>query len=381
MKQNRKQFLFLTLAISAVFVLVMVLLFVVIPDASTSQVENRSLQTAPTLSLSRVISGDFTEDFEDYVEDQFPFRTTWIRVKTTLDRVMGQKESNGIYLASDGYLIQSFTEADEATYAVTLSALSSFAKNHSDLTQYMLVAPTAVTTLSDHLPYGTDDGAEAAYLAQLEADVAALGITVVDVQAALEAAAETEQIYYRTDHHWTTDGAYAAYCVLAAAADLSGAEVSYQRLLVSDSFSGTLTASSGFRMSETDPIYIYLPESDVPVYNVYYADEDYTSASFYWVENLEVRNQYTIFFNENHALVEIETNADTGRVLLVLKDSYANCFLPFLMPDYDKILVVDPRYYAEDLESLIALQGVTEVLYLYNATSLATDSYLAATIS
>ncbi len=380
MKENRRLFLRLTALLVAIIILVLDIIFLVSKDKTSSEVENRTLQTMPTLSWSRVVSGDYTEDFESYVEDQFPFRTGWIKLKTAVDRLMGKRESNGIFLASDGYLIQNFTDPDEEDYQATLSALTAFSAAHTDLNHYLLVAPTALTVLEDKLPGGAVTGDEAGYLDRLAQDVARTGITMVDVREALTTAAETQQVYYRTDHHWTTDGAYAAYLVLAETAGLSGADTEYQRLLMSDSFSGTLTASSGFRMSETDEIYVYLPVEETVDYLVYYPNEDVTSASFYWTEDLEQRNQYTLFFHENHGEVDIETNAETGRVLLVLKDSYANCFVPFLAQDFDKIIMIDPRYYTGSLEQVLNLEGVTDVLYLYNADSLASDHYLQETL-
>lgn len=377
MKKNRKLFLRLTALAIAAVILVLDLIFLITPDRKTSQVENRSLQTFPGLTWSGLTSGDFMEDFESYVEDQFPFRTGWIKLKTTAARLMGSRESNGIFLASGGYVIQDFTEPEAADYQDTLSALSAFTAAHTGLNQYLLVAPTAITVLKDKLPLGAICGDEAGYLDRLEQDAAAAGLTVIDVRNALTQAVQNgQQVFYRTDHHWTTDGAYAAYLALADTAGLSGSATAYSRLLISDSFQGTLTASSGFRMSETDELYVYVPTDSEVVYCVTYPEDGTTSGTFYFTENLEQRNQYTVFFNENHGEVDIQTSAGTGRTLLVLKDSYANCFVPFLAQDFDKIVMIDPRYYTDDLTSLMNREGFTDVLYLYNATSLAEDSYL-----
>ena len=158
---------------------------------------------------------------------------------------------------------------------------------------------------------------------------------------------------------------------------------SYHRIPVSDSFSGTMTASSGFRMSEKEPIYVYLPEESsesAEKYTVNYVKEAEKTASLYCSEKLNQRNQYEVFLGGNHPLVKICTTSETGRTLLVVKDSYANCFLPFLVEHYDKILVVDPRYYSDSLSGLVNSEQVTDVLYLYNANTLAQDSSLVTVL-
>jgi hypothetical protein len=312
------------------------------------------------------------------VEDQFPFRTAWIQVKSLSDRILGKTESNGIFLAKKGYLIENFTEPDADRYAELIETLDDFVGTHGTLKQYMLIAPTAVNIYADKLPLFAVAGDQDAYLDQLKDDALNAGITFIDVRDAFREATDT-QLFYKTDHHWTTDGAYVAFQQFAEKAGLDISGTSYDRLQVTNSFSGTMTASSGFRMAETENIYVYLPQNGVD-YTVNYVSEAETTASFYDSANLSIRDKYTVFMNGNHPLVKIQTTANSGRTLLVLKDSYANCFVPFLAEYYDKILVVDPRYYYDDLENLITSENVTEVLYLYNANGFAEDTSLVTVI-
>ena len=239
----------------------------------------------------------------------------------------------------------------------------------------MLVAPSAATVCARRLPANAPAGDESGFIDRLYADLAGTPMTFVDVRETLVALDARDQAYYRTDHHWTTAAAHAAYLDFARAAELPGAGTQYDPLLLSDSFSGTLTASSGFRMDETDPLYAWLPRDGMN-YVVSYAGESGRRASVYWTENLKVRDQYTVFFNGNHPMVTIETGAESARTLLMLKDSYANCFAPFLIQDFKKIIMVDPRYFTGDLGVLIDSEGVTDLLFLYNANTLAGDAFL-----
>ena len=375
MKKTRVKYLrMVTYALLAV-VVVLDAAFLIVRDKDYSPMENRNLQLFPNLSWRTVTSGRFESQFDDYVADQFPLRNAWIAVKSTADRLLGRTEANNIFLGKDGYLIQNFTEPDRTNYRETVMTLRDFAVRHANLSMYVLVAPSALTVYADKLPLNAIHGNESAYLDRLRADLADTPYHFVDVRQALLAQKDEAQLYYRTDHHWTTPGAYAAYREFAAAAGLPGAAQAYRAVLLTDGFSGTLTAQSGFRMTETDELYAYLPEGGVS-HVVTYAGDTSRYSSVYWTENLDVRDKYTVFFNGNHPEVKIETGAKSQRVLLVLKDSYANCFVPFLIQDYKKIVMVDPRYFTGDLETEIATEGVTDVLFMYNANTLAVDTSL-----
>lgn len=88
------------------------------------------------------------------------------------------------------------------------------------------------------------------------------------------------------------------------------------------------------------------------------------------------KDQYQVFFGGNHPLVEIHTADNTGRNLLVFKDSYANCLVPFYIPCFDNIYMIDPRYYYDNAAALLTTDGITNVLFLYSQNTFATDRTL-----
>ena len=149
----------------------------------------------------------------------------------------------------------------------------------------------------------------------------------------------------------------------------------YQVYTVSDSFSGTLASTSGYH-GQRDTIEVYDPQGVENDYVVYYADDQERTTTIYDRSCLEEKDQYTVFFGGNHTRVDIETTNKEERCLLVFKDSYANSFMQFLTPYFRKIILVDPRYYYEDVEQLIASEGVTDVLFLYNLNTFLTDTSL-----
>lgn len=150
----------------------------------------------------------------------------------------------------------------------------------------------------------------------------------------------------------------------------------YDSYLVSDSFRGTLSSKSGDN-KPSDQIEVFVPQENMPQYYVYLPDTKESSGSLYVSEKLKEKDQYQVFLGGNHPYVEISTTADTGKNLLIFKDSYANCFVQFLVPYYDKIVVVDPRYYYDNINTAMTSTGITDVLFLYSANTFVQDTTLS----
>lgn len=366
--RKRRSFYRTLFIVMAVLVLLLDVIFFILPDKAESEVENRTLQMFPKLNFTTLTNGKFESLFDNYVADQFPARNAWVRMKSTVDRFAGKTENRGIYLAKDGYLIQDLTLPNEEDYTAKMEEIRGFVSAHPGVSFNALIAPTALSILKDHLPQSAPVTDEDAFFEQVKNDFSGMGVHFIDTREAIKAAAKEDQVYFRTDHHWTTFGAYQAYLQMAEELKLPGKDTVYSRNLITDSFSGTLTASSGFRVRETDPIYVYLPDPEQD-YSVFYVEEGIRASSFYVSENLDVKDQYTVFFNGNHPQVKIESSNSSEKTLLVIKDSYANCFVPFLAGDYKTIIMVDPRYYTGDLNALMESEGVTDVLYLYNIST------------
>ena len=200
------------------FLLSFSLLFILMPDRGFSEQENRYLSALPRFSFSSLFSGSFTEDFESYMSDQFPFRDRWITLKAALELGSGKTQNNGVYYASDGCLIEKFEEPDAALLETNLDAVNALADN-TDCEIYFQLVPTPSHTWRYKLPENAPTADQSALIEHCYASVTA---TPVDVASVLEEHAE-EYIYYHTDHHWTTLGAYYGYTALAEAMGLEAA--------------------------------------------------------------------------------------------------------------------------------------------------------------
>lgn len=348
-----------------------ILLNVLLPDRSYSENENRMLAQKPEFSMEALQDGTYFAAWEDYVADQFVGRDFWISLQLQARKLLGQTEANGVYLGKDDYLIQIPTEPDWDQVDTTLAAVNAFAARHEDVHMAMAVIPNAVSILEDKLPDnapGRDQQADLSYLsAGLE------GVSFLDTTRILTRHKD-EALFYKTDHHWTSLAASYAFSAMARGLNISSVVQGYDIYTVSDSFEGTLASKSGSH-GVTDMVQIYVPESDVE-YRVTYNDSNQKTCSLYVRDALEEKDHYTVFFGGNHSRVTIETTASNGRALLLFKDSYANCFVQFLTPYYEKIIMIDPRYYYDTVDNLISREEITDVLFLYNADTFLSDTSL-----
>lgn len=341
------------------------------PDVAFSANENRYLQLMPEFSLKKLMSGDFTKKMEDYTSDQIVLRDFWTGSRSIMQRAMGYQDIGGVWLGEDGYYFSKMTEDtfDRENYEKNLSHVEDFFAANSDKDCRILLAPTPGSVMFDELPYGAAMYNEIFYddYACYEQLSDTFGDQAILTQAALRHRAAEEQVYYRTDHHWTAQGAYVAYRCWCDSTDHEKKE--YPLTAVSDSFRGTLYSK------------VLLPDS---VYDTVSIAEDVTIRSMdcdgtvrdsiYDLSTLQEKDHYKVYMGGNHAKAVIDTGADTGRTLLVVKDSFANSFIPYLAAEYDTITVVDLRYCREKMQDLA--DDCSDILVLYEMTNFASDSNL-----
>ncbi|MCC8104354.1 MAG: hypothetical protein LIP11_19580 [Clostridiales bacterium] len=356
---------------------------IIAPDTEYSETENRTLAQMPDFSLEALLDGSFASDYEDYLTDQFVLRDNWIALKTNTEQALGRTQSNDIYFADDDYLIEAHTDTFTAEQAATnIQLLAQFVEKYAgqftDGHMTVMIVPNAVDILRDKLPAFASPYDEGEYLEELQVAVeTAAGRENLwfDARSVLQEHRD-EEIYYRTDHHWKTLGAFYVYQAWAEAQGYTVPTAdSWQIETVTEEFEGTIQSKLGIH-TVTDSIELYLDPED-PYYTVEKDGSGEISYSLYDYSALATKSKYDIFFGGNNALTQITTRAGTGRKILVIKDSYAHCFVPFLLSEFDEIDVLDIRYYNQELSVLISEGGYTDVLFLYNASGFAEDASLA----
>ena len=349
---------------------------VIVPDREKSVQENRMLATKPKFRLSSLISGDYDEKFEAYMDDQFVGRDMWRKLKVTVDRIGGSRLENGVYIGTNGQLLEQIEVADENHLAANIKAIKSFSESQSKIPVRMMLVPDAANVLNHSLPALAKPEDQTQMFSMVRKD---LGDSVewIDVSTELNKH-KTEKIYYKTDHHWTTLGAFYAFQAAAPSlgieGDLSGKYVSYA---VSDSFNGMLASKSGVNLGEKEQIDIYVPTEEDTDLIVDYVDEGKRSTSLYDSSKLKEKDQYTVFLGGNSSLLDIRTVSTSTKRLLLVKDSFANSFIPFLTPYYREIVVVDPRYYSGTINDLMDSYRISEVLFLYSGNTFFKDNNIS----
>lgn len=371
---NKKLYAF-TLIVSFIGIIGSVFIIYIFSEPRRfSEEENRNLARIPKFSIESVMDGRYSKKFEKYVSDQFPGRNQLMGIKFRTDRIFGKNDENGVYICEDDYLIEKFIEPDMEKLNNKINVINEFSTKLENVKKYMMVIPNAITIHEDKLPKNAISDSQEVYINNIK-DKLDEKINYIDTVDTLKEHSD-EYIYYKTDHHWTTLGAYYSYLRLAEALSVEVNDGYYDIQTVTNDFYGTLSSKIGINYGKGDSINVYIPKDYSDEVVVKYEEEKKKSPSLYNSEKLKEKDKYTVFLEGNHPLVEISTTAKTNDKILIIKDSYANCFVQFLTPYFSEIVMVDPRYYYEDINELIKEAGITHMLFLYNANTFFEDSSL-----
>lgn len=336
-----------------------------------SSVENRELQKRPSLSFDSWFDKSFMKEFEAYVSDHFTGRIKWIDAKINTELLIGKKEINGIYI-TDERMIERIPQPDYKAIDKSVDAINTLASSVSTPV-YVMIAPTSAGVYTDTLPKNAPQIDQHGIIDYIYKNLNT-GISTIDVYDILNASRE-DYIYYRTDHHWTSLGAYYAYST--AISKLGFSVVPYSRYDVehaSRDFLGTYYSKTLYDKTEPDTIDIYSSRdgSSVVSCTVTNAIEEKVYDSIYFREYLEVKDKYSTYLGQNQPCIKIKTNLQSDKKILIFKDSYANSFVPFLTQHYSEITVLDMRY-INNFRDYVNPEDYTHILFLYNSTTFSSD--------
>ena len=353
------------------------------PLRERSEAENRPLAQRPSLTWDSLVSGRFAKDYESYLSDQFILRDEWITLRTGLERAQLKQELSDIYFGADSYLIEKHTGAfTSETAQQNVIRLGTFFRKMEEMLgpEHLtcMIVPNAVRILPEKLPAFADPYDEALYLEQVKAALPeGVWFDALSVLSGAHGADAGRQLYYRTDHHWTTEAAFdvcAAWAGEKGIGSLSADQ--FTRETVTDSFEGTIASKLGIA-GKADSIERWDPVTPFDYYLIYNRSDDIRN-TMYQESFLDTKDKYAYFYGGNNGLVETKMpGGTTGRRLLIIKDSYAHCFAPFACTMFDEVDLVDPRYYNASISELIASKSYTDILLLFNAAGLAEETAIA----
>ncbi|MGN1411169.1 MAG: DHHW family protein [Oscillospiraceae bacterium] len=368
------------LKISAFIFLIMI---VILPLATAfskkeekSEMENRTLAQFPKFSIEKVLDKSFMNGFDTYISDHFIGRINWIELKVDLELTMGKKEINGIYVTDD-MLIEKLDTPNYEELNKSIEAINNLSQRFESPQYFVMIAPTSAGIYTDKLPTHAPQINQKELIDYIYNGLSE-NITSIDIYNSLYAVKD-EYIYYRNDHHWTSLGAYYGYN--NAIQKLGFTPISYDKFNiehVSDDFKGTFYSKALYDKIKADTIDIYSLDgtSGIQSMTVDTGKEEKTFDTLYDRSYLNTKDKYAIFLSENNPKVTIKTNAKNDKKILIIKDSYANCFVPFLTEHYNEITLIDLRYIGVTSENVVNINDYNQVLFLYNASTIAQEDNL-----
>lgn len=358
----------ISVIISAIIV-VFTILFIFSAKQVFSENENRYLAKFPEFNFSSLRSGEFTEKLSTYLSDHFPFRDMFMGIKTSTFKLLGNTEINGVYLGRDEYLLERYDKPKNQDKII--STINKFAEKNQNANISFMLVPTSVEIYKDKLPSFAINYSEKEVIDYYYNNIID-NVKCINLLNPFTSLKHYIDIYYRLDHHWTTFGAYIAYyeyCVSNNIKPLRNIE--YEQ--ISDRFNGTLYSKTNDYTLTPDSIYKIKDLSDD--YTVKYVATNKVKNTMYEEKYLEEKDKYSYFLNNNQPIIEITNNdIDSKESLLVIKDSYANAFIPFLIGNYKKIYVIDPRYYTASITEYINKNEIENILILYNIMTIDNDT-------
>ncbi len=345
----------------------------------TSEWENRDLATFPSFSSEAILDKSFMQGFDSYISDHFFGRNFWVKLKSNLELLTLKKENNSIMLTTKGTLVEDLGKPNERYLNQNIDGILRFAENNSNTKIYTAIAPTSCDLYSDFLPYGKKTESQKK---QIDSFYSQLGKSAyaVDIYSSLYAKKD-QYIYYGTDHHWTSLGAYYAYHQIATALDFKPYEKTmFDIEHASNEFYGTYASKSNISVKPDTIDLFSLAASDLSVTEVSINNGKETKKydDIYFREWLSKKDKYSVFLGQVQPEVTIKTNVQNNKKLLIFKDSFAHSLVPFLALHYSEIKLIDLRYTNKNYRELADVSSYDSVLLLYNIDSITGSGNIAA---
>lgn len=340
-----------------------------------SENENRYLAKMPGISWESIKKGEFQDGFEEYIKDQIVFRDQWITVETAIQKACLNTDIGGAYVGKNGYDFEKITpdDVDQKQVDKNVKAINNFfdyaCEKVGEDNLYFVLVPTSGLVNSEKLPKNAILFDQNAYMDDIFQQIGSH--VSFDVRELFDQHKDT-QLYYKTDHHWTTEGAFLAYQYWQERTGKNlTANSSSDLTTVTKSFRGSLYSKILDYDSAYDEIKVLKNTLDTE-YTVIADGEDI--GGIYQQDKLSEKDKYAYFMGGNYgeAVIHNEEAKDKGNLLLI-KDSFANTMIPMLSADYENIYMIDLRYFAGHIPTYMKENNISEIMVLYNISNFISD--------
>ena len=349
---------FLTVVLFCSFLCAMLLMYLLIPKKDYSEAEKRYLADTPDMNWADVASGDWGNDAETYMADHIPGRDFFVGLNAYFDLFTGRQVGKDIWLEDDR-LVESPVKMNEAVIAKNMKAVNAFAETIGQQVDLMIV-PSAGWSM------GLEEYNDTAIIDSIYSSAT---VNAVDVRPVFQG---KPFLYFRTDHHWNSEGAHSAYEAYMTEVDRDFKAADAFKKDTFGTFQGSTYSRSALWLTPGEDLELWQSETPLTVTNGETKTEH--EGVFYW-ERLEEADKYTVFLDGNHSIVRISNPNAEGK-LLVIRDSYSNSLGCFLAESYGEVVLIDLRYYKQAVSALVAQEGFDDILVCYSIGNFLTDTNL-----
>ena len=355
---------------------ILVILFTVIDIINSpnefSELENRKLSQMPILSLKSYIDTSFSSDYEKYINDQFFLRDNWIDLKSRIEYLLGKRENNDIIFGKENYLFKKFTTFNDEMLKNNLNSIITFTNNYNKEVDFFII-PNSYAIYDEltprYLPLVDQ-------LSLINSINSYLSLKSNDHISTINVAEELlknkdDYIYYKTDHHWTSYGAYLAYLTYMDYLGLEIVDINNLEKITINNFLGTYYNRSKYFKADSDFITYY------NILGLHIEIDGKEQLSLMDLDKFKGSDKYSAFLWGNNGLTKVIneniSEERKGSSILIFKDSYANSFIQFLSYNYEIIDIIDLRYFKESIRNFMKDKDYNEILIMYSFNNLSSD--------
>ncbi len=357
----------LTELLFCAFLGVMVLLYLFLPKNEFSQLEKRYLADAPEVSLENILDGGFMDETADYMADQMPFRDFFVGLNAYYDLLSGRQVTKDIYTAEGDRLVEAPVVWNPTAVQRNMNAINTFG-DAVDVPMDLMLIPSAGWAAQDLIQGLADEYTDAQIIDEIYA-MADNGVQTCSVTEAFDGRAD---LFYQTDHHWNSMGAWTGYSLYAEALGMPYREADTFTVEAVEGFRGSTYSRSGLWLTSAEAVELWHGSEQVTVTN---AESDAPHDGVFYRERLNEADMYTVYLDGNHSLVRLENpDALTDDTLVVVRDSYSNSLGCFLTETYGTVILVDLRYYRQPVSELCAAENADRVLVCYSIGNFMSDT-------
>lgn len=355
---------------------ILVILFTVIDIINSpnefSELENRKLSQMPILSLKSYIDTSFSSDYEKYINDQFFLRNNWIDLKSRIEYLLGKRENNDIIFGKENYLFKKFTTFNDEMLENNLNSIITFTNNYNKEVDFFII-PNSYAVYDELTPRYLPLVDQLSLINSINSYLSLKSndhINTINVAEEL-LKNKDDYIYYKTDHHWTSYGAYLAYLTYMDYLGLEIVDINNLEKITINNFLGTYYNRSKYFKADSDFITYY------NILGLHIEIDGKEKLSLMDLDKFKGSDKYSAFLWGNNGLTKVIneniSEERKGSSILIFKDSYANSFIQFLSYNYEIIDIIDLRYFKESIRNFMKDKDYNEILIMYSFNNLSTD--------